>query len=46
MVVPKSSGKSKKKAGKNAEGDAQEDFNKVYADLTKIVEKEANMIRV
>jgi len=46
MVVPKSSGKSKKKTGENAEGDAQEDFNKVYADLTKIVEKEANMIRV
>jgi len=44
MVVPKSSGKSKKKSEENAEGDTKDDFNKVYADLTKIVEKEAKMV--
>jgi H/ACA ribonucleoprotein complex subunit 2 len=46
MVVPKSSGKIKKKSGEGSEGDTKDDFNKVYADLTKIVEKEAKTVTV
>ena len=46
MVVPKSSGKIKKKSGESSEGDTKDDFNKVYADLTKIVEKEAKTVKV
>ncbi|KAJ9201990.1 H/ACA ribonucleo protein complex subunit 2 [Paecilomyces variotii] len=43
MVVPKSSGKSKKKDGES-EGD--EDFSKVYDELLKIVEKETKRVKV
>ncbi|KAJ9194746.1 hypothetical protein DTO164E3_7167 [Paecilomyces variotii] len=43
MVVPKSSGKSKKKDGES-EGD--EDFSKVYDELLKIVEKEMKRVKV
>lgn len=44
MVVPKSSGKSKKKDGESAEGD--EDFSKVYDELVKIVEKETKRVKI
>jgi H/ACA ribonucleoprotein complex subunit 2 len=45
MVTPKSSGKSKKKDGETANGD-EEDFSKVYAELVKLAQKEAERVKV
>ncbi|KAL1969483.1 hypothetical protein VTN77DRAFT_8921 [Rasamsonia byssochlamydoides] len=45
VMVTKTSGK-KKKEGEAANGEEQEDFNKVYAELVKIVEKESQKVKI
>lgn len=45
VVMVTKSGKGKKKDGEAANGEEQEDFSKVYAELAKLVEKEWQNIK-